>query len=125
MDERTSILQADAERYSAMREGDLMRLDALLADDLTYTHSSGSCDNKREYLAAMASGRFRYLEIRTSDVQVRIHGAVAVMVGRARFRAMVDDVERLLDNRFLSVWTRSGASWQMAAWASSPIPGGH
>lgn len=125
MDDETCLLQTDAARYRAMREGDLATLDALLADDLAYTHSSGSCDNKREYLAALASGRFRYFETRTEDVQVRIYGACAVMLGRARLRAIVDGAERLLDNRFLSVWTHSDAIWRMAAWASSPIPDGH
>lgn len=124
MDEVTAVLRADDERYRAMREGDLAMLDALLADDLAYTHSSGSCDNKREYLAALASGRFRYFETRTDDVQVRIYGACAVMLGRARLRAMVDGAERMLDNRFLSVWTHADAIWRMAAWASSPIPDG-
>lgn len=124
MDDQTTILDADAERYRAMRDGDLERLAALLADDLAYTHSSGVCDDKREYLAAMASGRFRYLQTETEQVQVRIYGAAAVMLGRARFHAIVDGVERRQDNRFLSVWTRADRGWRMAAWSSSPIPAG-
>ena len=125
MDDETAVLQADAERYRAMREGDLEMLETLLADDLAYTHSYGACDSKPEYLAAMASGRFRYLETLTDQVQVRFYGTAAVMLGRARFRAMVDGVERRLDNRFLSVWTHVDDRWQMAAWSSSPIPAGN
>lgn len=123
MDDTQGVLQADVQRYSAMRAGDLEQLGSLLADDLAYTHSSGACDSKPEYLAAMASGRFRYLETETEQVQVRFYGACAVMLGRSRFHAMVDGVERWLDNRFLSVWTRSASGWRMAAWSSSPIPG--
>lgn len=122
MDDTNAVLQADAQRYQAMREGDLERLGSLLAGDLAYTHSSGVCDSKSEYLAAMASGRFRYLETETEQVQVRFYGDCAVMLGRSRFHAMVDGVERWLDNRFLSVWTRADSGWQMAAWSSSPIP---
>lgn len=122
MDDATAVLQADAERYRAMRAGDLKQLGSLLADDLAYTHSSGNCDSKPEYLAAMAGGRFRYLDTETEQVQVRFYGACAVMLGRARFHAMIDGTERWLDNRFLSVWTRGDRGWQMAAWSSSPIP---
>lgn len=122
MDELNAVLRADGDRYRAMREGDMTALESLLADDLSYTHSSGACDDKRGYLAAMASGRFRYLETTTEDATLRLHGQVVLMHGRAIFRATIDGVERLLDNRFLSVWTHSGASWQMSAWASTPIP---
>lgn len=125
MGDKATVLKADAERYRAMREGDLELLATLLADDLAYTHSYGACDSKPEYLAAMASGRFRYLETRTDEVQVRFYGPAAVMLGRARFRAMVDGVERRLDNRFLSVWTQANGRWRMAAWSSSPIPTAH
>ena len=122
MDDETTLLAADGDRYRAMREGDLERLASLLAEDLAYTHSSGVCDSKREYLTAMAGGRFRYLETQTEQVQVRIYGEAAVMLGRARFHAMGDGTERWLDNRFLSVWTRADRGWRMAAWSSSPIP---
>ncbi|HMO45171.1 MAG TPA: nuclear transport factor 2 family protein [Rubrivivax sp.] len=125
MDDQAAILDADARRYRAMRDGDLDRLAALLAEDLAYTHSSGVCDDKGQYLASMASGRFRYLQTATEEVEVRIYGAAAVMLGRARFHAIVDGAERRLDNRFLSVWTRAAEGWQMAAWSSSPIPAGH
>lgn len=123
MDDIEQVLRADAERYRAMREGNLTALEALLAEDLSYTHSSGARDDKRGYLAAMASGRFRYLETTTEEVAARRHGPVVLIDGRARFRAMIDGVERLLDNRFLSVWTHGGGAWRMSAWASTPIPG--
>lgn len=122
MDERAEVLKADAARYSAMRAGDLVALEALLADDLTYTHSSALSESKRQYLASLAGGRFRYLETDTQDVTVRLYEKVALMEGRARLRAVVDGVERLLDNRFLSAWTRHAAGWRMSAWASTPIP---
>ena len=122
MDEASAVLKADAERCQAMLEGNLERLRLLLADDLAYTHSSGACDGKHDYLAAVASGRFRYLAIDTEQVQLRFYGACAVMLGRARFHAVVDGIERRLDNRFLSVWTPGDSGWQMAAWSSSPIP---
>lgn len=122
MDEVTAVLAADAARYRAMREGDLAALEALLAEDLSYTHSNGARDDKAAYLAAMASGRFRYLETSAEAVASRRHGPVVVLDGRARFRAMIDGVERMLDNRFLSVWTHDGRRWRMSAWASTPIP---
>lgn len=125
MDDATAVMEADAARYRAMRAGDLAALECLLSDDLSYTHSTAICESKAEYMASMTSGRFRYLDTQTSEVEVGVHGSAAFMHGRCRFHAVVDGVERVLNNRFLSVWVRDGqgtAQWRMAAWASIPIP---
>ena len=117
-----AIEQADQARYQAMVNADLAALAALLADDLSYTHSSALNENRAQYLASVASGRFRYLGVQRSDLEVRLLGDSAFMHGRAILHAVVDGTERQLDNRFLSVWTRRAGHWQMAAWASTPIP---
>ena len=125
MDDIAALIDADGERYRAMREADLVALERLLSADLVYTHSSALCESKNEYLASMASGRFRYLDTQTTEVSVRVYGDAAVMNGRCRFHAIVDGVERILGNRFLSVWVRDAidvSRWRMAAWASTPIP---
>lgn len=54
MDDETCLLQTDAARYRAMREGDLATLDALLADDLAYTHSSGSLPGDGRWCGTLA-----------------------------------------------------------------------
>jgi ketosteroid isomerase-like protein len=122
MDDVAVILDADAQRYRAMMECDFDALDRLLADDLSYTHSTALCDDKPAYLAALASGRYQYLDVQTSDLAVKVYGRAAVMHGRSRFMAVVDGNERILNSRFLSVWKNDGAGWRMAAWASTPIP---
>lgn len=125
MDDVTAVLEADAARYRAMRAGDLVALEQLLAEDLTYTHSSAVCESKAEYMTSMAGRRFRYLDTQTSEVEVNVHGRAAFMHGRCRFHAVVDGAERVLNNRFLSVWVRDNEDsgpWRMAAWASIPIP---
>ncbi len=116
------VLGADAERYRAMVNCDLAALERLLSPDLTYTHSSAHRENKSEYIASLSSGRVRYESTRCDDVSVRINGETAILEGHSIFTAIVDGVARDLDNRFLSVWLRQDGNWQMAAWASTPIP---
>jgi ketosteroid isomerase-like protein len=120
-----AILQADQARYKAMIEADVTALDSLLAEDPSYTHSSAVTDGKKHYLAAVASGRFRYMDVDLKDVDVRPQGDSAFMHGRAVVHAVVDGVERRLDNRFLSVWTHKAGHWQMAAWAAFAWSGVH
>lgn len=118
----TAVRQADEQRCCAMLAGDMAALDRLLADDLSYTHSSALRESKRDYLASLASGRFRYLGVGRDEVRVSLHGEIALMDGKVILHALVEGVERRLDNRFLSVWRRGATGWQMLAWASTPIP---
>jgi ketosteroid isomerase-like protein len=120
MDE--AVLRADDARYRAMIAGDLVALDALLCDELSYTHSSALCEGKREYLASLAGGRFRYRQVVHSERRVRVLGDFALIDGTVRLHADVDGAERVLDNRFLSVWAQSPLGWRMLAWASTPRP---
>lgn len=118
----SAVLRADADRYRAMLAGDVDALDRLLSPDLTYTHSSAHRESKAEYLASLSSGRVRYESTRCDEVSVRINGETAILEGHSVFSALVDGVSRTLDNRFLSVWVLRNSKWQMAAWASTPIP---
>lgn len=114
--------RADQARYRAMIDGDLDALDRLLHEGLSYTHSSALQDGKAAYLESLRSGQVRYLDADVQEVVRQLHGDMAVMQGKALLRAIVDGVERTLDNRFLSVWKRDGGGWRMLAWASTPIP---
>ena len=113
---------ADQARYRAMLDGDLAALDRLLHDGLSYTHSSALQEGKAAYLESIRSGRVRYLDAQVQEVSCQLHGDVALMQGKALLRAIVDGAERMLDNRFLSVWKREDGNWRMLAWASTPIP---
>src|SRR6185295_12856007 len=47
---KKTILDLEAKRIGAMVHKDLATLDALLADDLTYTHSGGTTDTKASFI---------------------------------------------------------------------------
>ena len=52
------VLAAEDERYAAMVDGDLETLDRLLADEVSYAHSSGVRDTKEQYFAKVRSGYY-------------------------------------------------------------------
>ena len=60
---------------------DYAALDRLLADDLTYTHSTAKVDTKATYLELLLSGRTRYQSLEPADVQIRIYGTTGVVTG--------------------------------------------
>ena len=122
MDETFELLGLEARRCDGMVAADVGALDQLLSDDLSWTHSSARQDTKASFLAGLQAGGTRYLEIRRSDEQVRLHGEVAVVTGIAHMRAIINGEERQLRNRYTNVWTKSEKGWRMIAWQSTAVP---
>jgi ketosteroid isomerase-like protein len=117
------ILAADDRRFAAMVQGDQAALDGLLADDLTYTHSTGQMETKAQFLESLRAGKLRYLSAEPADREVRLYGDIAVVTGRAAVKASVDGKELLLPLRFTEVWVKRGGGWKLAAWQSTRTSG--
>jgi hypothetical protein len=114
------ILALETKRIEAMVKKDLVTLDALLADDLTYTHSGGTIDTKASFITLIKE-RGRYLGVDYTEKQVIRLGASTVIVrGIAQIRLKDTPAYPVL---FLDVWALRGGTWKMVAWqATRPRP---
>lgn len=117
-----SALEFQSTRFNAMVEEDIESLEQFLADDLTYSHTTGWTETKSEFLATVESRKIDYVSMSPEDVEVRIYGDVAVMTGQSRMQGIVGDRKVSLTIRFLDVSRRAGDSWQLIAWQSVKIP---
>jgi len=116
------ILALEAQRIGAMVRKDIETLDALLADDLSYTHSGGHTDTKAGFLASIKDRRerYRYLGVDDSDTQViLLSGNTVVVRGRAQVRLEGIPGFHVL---FLDVWALRDDAWNMVAWQATRIP---
>ncbi len=121
-DNEKALNQADDERCKAMLAGDLEALDRLLADELVYTHSSASVDNKSQYIEALRNRKAKYVAIERSNTRSSFYGDIALMHGQARIEVIVNDTLKNLNNLFQTVWIKRDGRWQLLAWASTVIP---
>ena len=60
MSDVEALMNVDTQRRVAMVSGDVVALGDYLADDLSWTHSSGKTDSKESFLAVVASGTTVY-----------------------------------------------------------------
>ena len=65
--------------YRAMVERDKGTLENLTAEDLSYGHSSGTIENKSEYIGAVLSGPFEFISIYPADQTITISGDMAIV----------------------------------------------
>lgn len=116
------ILALEAQRTGAMVRKDIETLDALLADDLSYTHSGGHTDTKAGFLTSVKDSRerYRYLGVDFSDAQVIVlSGQTVVVRGRALIRLEGMSGFHVI---FLDVWALRDGAWKMVAWQATRIP---
>jgi hypothetical protein len=116
------VLAAEDRRYEALLGPDLPTLERLFHDRLSYAHSSGVRDTKREYLHKIASGYYGYLRIDHPVERVEVVGDTVVVVGRMTSDLTVQGTPKTIDNLALAVWTRDAGYWQLLAYASTPLP---
>ncbi len=122
-DPSREVQQTEDLRINSLLRNDIPSLDRILADDLTYAHSTGKVEHKREFLSLLASGSLRYNNFQCSDVQIRVYGNAAVVTGKADIHVEFEGKEHHVLLRYTAVYARTEGSWQMVAWQSTEIPG--
>ena len=90
------ILALEDKRYAVMCGGDFAALEAMLHDELLYTHSSGLTDTKATWLASLRSGKTKYKSAACGDRKVRLVGDTALVTGRAAIEAEINGQPRSL-----------------------------
>ncbi len=117
------VAAAEQALYRAMIAQDFAALDALLADNLVYIHSTAVAEDKRGYLAGVRNGLYDYGAIKSRDVTIRHCGDVAIQTGivtmsvAARGEAKVPTT--LL---FTLVWKREPEGWRLWQRQATRIP---
>lgn len=115
-----AVRQVEDRRIKALVDDDVATLEAIFADDLTYTHSSAAVDTKASYIAALRSGKTKYESVDRQPSTVRVYGDVAVMTGEALV-GLRGRAEKLA-LRYTLVYVKQGGQWRMVAWQSTRLP---
>ena len=116
------VLSADDRRFEAMRKADWPALEAALADDLTYVHSTARLETKAEHVGNLKAGKPHYRGIAPRERKVRVHGGVGVVNGVSEMHVENAGKEQRFTVRYLAVYAKAGSVWRMTAWQSTKVP---
>lgn len=116
------VLAAENARADALVRADYDAVERLLADDLTYTHSTAALDTKAAFLESLRSGRLRYQQIQHEDPKVRVYGDIAIINSTVRILAVNRGQENRNHLRVTIVYAKRDGRWQMVAWQSTRMP---
>ncbi len=115
-----AVRQVEDRRIKALIDDDYAALEAVLADDLTYTHSNALVDTKASYIESLKSGKTKYVAIEREPAKVRIYGDTAVFTGGAEMTLRGQPATIRL--RYTLVYVQRDGRWQMVAWQSTRLP---
>ena len=116
------IRRLEDQRFQAMMDADTETLDQVLADELSYVHTSAALDSKRSLIDALASGALKYNSISSHDATVRVYGETAVGTGNGDVTVTANNQQLSFALRFTDVYARRDGRWQMVAWQATRLP---
>ncbi len=116
------VIQVENRRFQAMMDADTDALESILADELTYTHTSAALDTKESFIQRLASGMLKYESVAPSNMQVRNYGDTAVVTGNAEVQVSNSSNRTSFSIRFTDVLVQRDGRWQVVAWQSTRLP---
>ena len=118
-DVEATIVGLEEERLAAMVAADVDTLARILADDLSYVHTTAAIDTKESLTGGLASGRLNYESITpTTERAVRTYGDCAIVRGGARVHVNGNHFSL----EYTVVYVNNDDNWQMTSWHATRLP---
>jgi hypothetical protein len=113
-----TLVRLDASIDEAASDADFTRLDALLADDFIYAHSTGTVQDKTEWLESLKplAGKRRRV---VSGARAELHGDVGIVAGDVD---IVWNDRPTKYNRYVRVFRLVAGSWKAISQRTVPAP---
>jgi ketosteroid isomerase-like protein len=116
------IIALDRQRMTAMTRKDTATLNALLSDDLVYTHAMARLDTKQGLIEDIESGSVVFEAIEAFDVKAQDFGNVVVLTGLTRTRVTRGEERYEISTRFTAVWANKNGDWRLVTWQATICP---
>lgn len=99
----------------ALVQKDTAMLNVLLHDQLSYGHSNGWVESKKEVVQHLLNGKLSYHKIETKEISREQTGDLTIVRAESQISFKLDGKEGALKLHVLQVWTRVGNRWLLIA----------
>lgn len=113
--QETAVANAVEQLRKAMVDADSVMLDNLTMDELSYGHSGGHVDDKKEFVQKINSGKSDFISINLSEQTITLSGKNAVV--RHKLNAFTNDNGKPGEVHLLVllVWQKTDGKWKLLA----------
>jgi len=116
-----ALNHAIADFDKALESRDSVALRWLLSDKVSYGHSNGWIENKKEVIADLFNGKLVYKKIAATKPEVSTSGNVAAARSIADIDAALDGKMMSFKLKVLQIWTWEDGHWTLFARQSVPV----
>ena len=113
--EEAAVTQAVADLTTAMLAAEKAKLEALVADQLSYGHSSGAVQNKADFVDVIVSKKTVYKSINLTDIKVSVVGNDAIVRHTWDSVSESDGKSTTSHIGVLQVWAKQDGKWKLLA----------
>jgi ketosteroid isomerase-like protein len=113
--EEQAVTTAVETLRKAMVDADKNQLEALVADELSYGHSSGKVEDKAAFVEALTSGKSDFATIDLSEQTVKLVGNTAVVRHHLTGTLLDKGNTSAVNLGILMVWQKQKGRWQLLA----------
>jgi ABC-type uncharacterized transport system substrate-binding protein len=99
----------------AMESADSVMLDKLIDAELSYGHSGGRVENKRDFISNIVSGKSDFVKIILTNQQIIMHHKTAII--RHHLSATTNDSGKpgTVSLNIMLVWQKQHGHWKLIA----------
>lgn len=119
-----ALNHAIADFDKALETRDSLALKWLLNEKVSYGHSNGWVEDKKEVIADLYNGKLVYKKIAATKPEVTTTGSVAAARSIADIDAALDGKMMSFRLKVLQVWTWEDGHWTLFARQSAPMQKG-
>jgi ketosteroid isomerase-like protein len=109
------VEQAIVAMRDAMVEGKSQALLDIVADDLSYGHSSGAVENKAEFVDKITSGKSDFVKIDLTNQTIKIVGNTAIVRHDLQAETNNNGTPGTVSLQILLIWQKQKGKWKLLA----------
>lgn len=121
-DPKTQVMMKMQNLKNALLNKDSASLSALLADDVTYGHSTGFIQTKAQLIRDVMSGVQDYKSIEPSEMEIRIYDNAAVVVSKMKASLIAKGKPMDLNMYVTFTWVKINNEWKLVARQAVKLP---
>jgi hypothetical protein len=121
-DALAQVVGLEEKRRKAMVAADTKTLEAIIAEDATYVHSTGIMQKRDELLRLLANKTIQYISFDLEKSSYSVYGTTVVGTGVQKIAVMAGGKSRVIHSRYTVVYAERDGAEKLIAYQSTPLP---
>lgn len=105
----------------ALVSKDTTVLNKILHEQLSYGHSNGWVETKKDVIANLLNGRLSYSKVESKELSSDQAGEITIVRAESKIKYVLDGKDGELKLHVMQVWMRVGYQWQLIGRQSAKL----